>query len=92
VRDDEFEWDDAKDAQNIADHGVTFELARSAFDDPNWMDFDDPDPDEERYNRICMLGGQLYVINYTERGIRTRIISARRAEKHEQRKYFDRQA
>ena len=92
MRDDDFEWDDDKAAQNLKDHGVPFEVAREAFGDPNWMDFDDPDPDEERFNRTCMLKRQLYVVTYTERGVRTRIISARRANKHEQRRYFDRRA
>jgi len=91
MQDDEFEWDDGKAARNLKGHGVSFEVARQAFDDPNWMEFDDPDPDEVRYNRICMLTGQLYVVTYTERGARTRIISARRAENHEQRRYFNRQ-
>ena len=34
MKDDEFEWDDVKAAQNLADHGVSFEAARLAFDDP----------------------------------------------------------
>ena len=35
MRDDEFEWDDRKAVRNVRDHGVTFEQARSAFDDPD---------------------------------------------------------
>jgi uncharacterized DUF497 family protein len=31
---DDFEWDDAKAAANLAKHGVSFEQARDAFDDP----------------------------------------------------------
>ena len=34
IKDDDFEWDDAKAAQNWAHHGVSFEAARLAFDDP----------------------------------------------------------
>ena len=90
MRDDEFEWDDAKAASNVRDHGVTFEQARAAFFDPVWVDFDDPDPDEDRFNRLCMLDVQLYVVTYTERGPRVRIISARRANKHEQAVYIGR--
>jgi uncharacterized DUF497 family protein len=34
MEDDDFEWDDAKATQNFASHGVSFEAARLAFDDP----------------------------------------------------------
>jgi hypothetical protein len=32
--DEDFEWDDTKAAQNLANHGVSFEAAQLAFDDP----------------------------------------------------------
>jgi uncharacterized DUF497 family protein len=35
MRDDEFEWDNRKAKRNERRHGVTFELARLVFDDPN---------------------------------------------------------
>ena len=90
MQDDEFEWDDAKAASNFVKHRVSFETARQAFVDPHFIENEDPDPREERYNRICMLDGVLYVINYTERGLRTRLISARAATRHEHQLYFDR--
>ena len=90
MRDHEFEWDDAKAERNVQEHDVTFEMAREAFSDPEFIDEDDPDPDEERFKRICTRADALYVIVYTERGSRTRIISARRADRHEQRRYYDR--
>ena len=31
----QFEWDDAKAASNARKHGVTFDTARDAFDDPD---------------------------------------------------------
>ena len=34
MEDDDFEWDDAKAAQNVLQHRVSFEAARGAFDDP----------------------------------------------------------
>jgi Ribonuclease toxin, BrnT, of type II toxin-antitoxin system len=34
MEDEDFEWDDAKAAQNLASHGVSFEAAQLAFDDP----------------------------------------------------------
>jgi len=33
MRDDDFEWDRAKAAANLARHGVSFEAARLAFSD-----------------------------------------------------------
>ena len=88
MRDDEFEWDDWKAEQNVAKHDVTFAQARAAFDDPDRVEFDDLDPDEQRIRRFCRLGEKVLVVVYTEDGDRIRIISARRANKHEQRTYF----
>ena len=92
MQDDEFEWDDDKAKSNFRKHEVSFETARLAFDDPNWIDVREPDPDEDRYKRTCMHEGRLYVVLYVERGSRTRIISARRANRHEQDIYFDQSA
>ena len=43
---------------------------------------------EERVNLIGICDGNLLHVTYTERIERIRIISARRAEKHEQHNYF----
>ncbi len=93
MRDNAFEWDDNKAQTNERDHGVTFELARHAFEtDDHWFDFDDADPDELRYNRLCaVIIDDIAVvlhITYTERGRRIRIISAREALGHEPRTYY----
>ena len=90
MHDEEFEWDDRKAERNAREHDVTFEMARVAFDDPGFIDEDDPDPDDERYRLICMRAEILYVVVYAERGSRTFIISARRADRHEHRRYYDR--
>ncbi len=37
MQDDAFEWADDKAASNFRKHGVTFETARWAFSDPNWV-------------------------------------------------------
>jgi hypothetical protein len=88
MRDDEFEWDDDKAASNFDKHRVMFEQARAAFADPDSIDREDPDPHEERFTRMCRLGQHVFVVIWTERGNRTRIISARLATKHEQQTYF----
>jgi uncharacterized protein len=86
-----FEWDDEKAASNIRDHeGVTFEQAAAAFSDPfavEWID-EREDYGEERSILLGMISGQLLYVVYTERGTNIRIISARRATRHEQDIYF----
>jgi uncharacterized protein len=86
-----FEWDDEKAASNIRDHeGVTFEQAAAAFRDPfavEWID-EREDYGEERSILLGMISGQLLYVVYTERGTNIRLISARRATRHEQDIYF----
>lgn len=88
MKDDRFEWDDEKAAKNERRHGVTFERARKVFDDPNAIDEPDDDPDEERWRRIAMAGGQVLFVVTTERDGRQRIITARRATRNEQDRYY----
>ena len=91
MQDEHFEWDDAKAAENWRDHGVTFEMAREAFKDAfalEWIDMAQ-DPTEERYALIGTVENRLLFVAYTLRDPRIRIISARRAEPHERRKYHD---
>jgi uncharacterized DUF497 family protein len=55
---DDFEWDDAKAAANFAKHGVTFEGACEAFNDPfalNWED-DGRHAGEQRFVTFGMAG------------------------------------
>ena len=90
MNDDEFEWDDAKAASNYAKHGVSFARARLVFSDPFGIgEYDDRSGyGEERFTRIGMVEGTLLFVSYTERDDRIRIISARRATKHEQDHYY----
>lgn len=86
-----FEWDNEKAASNIRDHeGVTFAQAAAAFSDPfavEWID-EREDYGEERSILLGRISGQLLYVVYTERGTNIRIISARRATRHEQDIYF----
>jgi uncharacterized DUF497 family protein len=86
-----FEWDDEKAASNIRDHdGVTFEQAAAAFGDTfavEWID-EREDYGEERSVLLGMTGGQLLYVAFTELDTNIRIISARRATRHEQDIYF----
>jgi len=90
MNDDEFEWNPAKARRNYTDHGVTFETARKVFTDAFRIEVLDEREDygEDRWRVIGMAESQLLSVVYTERGGRTRLISARRAEKDEQDHYF----
>lgn len=85
MRDEEFEWDDRKAKRNERRHGVTFELARLVFDDPNALDrLDLDEPDEDRELITGLVGDVLFTVCFVERGHRKRIISARKATNREQ--------
>ena len=89
MRDDDFEWDDAKARANIARHRVTFEMAREALDDPftvGWLD-ESERYGEDRYVALGMVEGRLLNVVYTMRDHRIRLISARGAEPWERRLY-----
>ena len=91
MQDGEFSWDDAKAVRNWRDHGVTFEMARDAFKDPfaiEWVDAAQ-DPREDRYAMIAMVENRLLFVAYTLRDQRAHIISARKAEPYERRKYHE---
>jgi uncharacterized DUF497 family protein len=85
-----FEWDPVKAEANIRKHGVTFDEASTVFGDPLNLLIADPDHslDEERFLLLGMSNRRkLLVVAFAERPPRTRLISARRATRHERRRY-----
>ena len=87
---EEFEWDNNKADTNWHVHGVTFQHAIKAFSDHfavEWID-DRESYGEDRFNLLGMCEGVILHVTYTERAERIRIISARRALKHEQEYYY----
>jgi hypothetical protein len=86
----QFEWHHAKARSNYAKHGVTFDTARKAFQDPLMVEIldDSEDYGEERFLVIGMVEGELLSAIYTPRHGRNRLISARHATKDEQDHYF----
>ena len=90
MQDDLFEWDDDKAAENRRRHGVSFAQGAEALRDPFAIEEIDnrEDYSEERVNALAMREGMILHVTYTERGDRIRIISARRATKHEQDDYY----
>ena len=87
----QFEWDDAKDTANAAKHGVEFAIASNVFRDVFAIERIDDRQEygEERYNIIGMVEGRMLLVVYTMRGEAIRIISARGATPHEQRRYHE---
>jgi uncharacterized DUF497 family protein len=87
---DDFEWDEAKAAENYAKHGVSFELAAKVFNDPFAVErLDDrEDYGEDRFILIGAADDTVLTVVYAERNDRFRIISARHATRREQDDYF----
>lgn len=86
----QFEWNESKAARNSTKHGVSFEEAKTVFDDPLYVDFYDPDHSEgeERYLIVGESNqGRLLIVSYTERGNSVRLISAREVTRTEREAY-----
>lgn len=88
----DFTWDSNKARANAAKHGVPFEVAITAFDDPFQLRAPDPkhsSPTEKREWLIGEADAGVLVVVYTIRhpGNVFRIISARHANRRERRLY-----
>ena len=87
----EIEFDPDKAKTNFQLHKVDFEDAALVFSDPLRIERRDDSEgntaDEDRWQTLGMVKKVLFVV-YTERGERTRIISARTADKTEKRSYY----
>ncbi len=85
-----FEWDGDKAAKNRTKHNVSFEEAVTVFYDPLAATFDDPDHSQGE-RRLITVGsssqGHLLVVCHTERRGAVRLISARRATRHERKRH-----
>jgi uncharacterized DUF497 family protein len=88
----EFDWDFAKAKGNKKKHGISFEEAIQAFDDPFALielDMEHSTPHEERERLIGEATHGVLVVAFTirENGSTYRIISARRATRREKKHY-----
>jgi uncharacterized protein len=89
--DDDFEWDKAKARLNLQKHALSFEVAREVFEDlfaHEWAD-EREDYGEERFNITGLVRRRLIAATYTISETEMRIISARKAEPRERRRYHD---
>ena len=86
----QFDWDKNKAERNLSKQPVSFEEAKTVFDDPLYVDFYDPEhsEDEDRYLLVGQSNrGRLLIVSYTERGNLIRLISAREVTKTERETY-----
>ena len=88
----EYEWDEVKATTNFVKHGISFTAAARALeDDPRKIEILDDrfDYGEERIQNLCMDRGKvLFVVTVMPDENVCRIISARKATRHEQEQYF----
>ena len=87
-----FDWDERKAAANRLKHGVAFEDAITAFDDPHALVAPDPRHSTASERRMWLIGAAdtaVLVVVHTirEAGEVLRIISARRASRRERKRY-----
>lgn len=86
----QFEWDEAKNAKNVAKHGIDFRDAQRIFSGPCVTRTDERSDmyGELREITVGLLDGvSVIVVVHTDRDGRIRIISARRALRHERKRY-----
>jgi len=89
-----FEWDCNKNKANIKKHGVSFDEASTTFYDEYAIQFFDPDHSENE-DRFLLLGTSFklktLVVCHCFRQKETviRIISVRKADKYEEKAYWE---
>jgi uncharacterized DUF497 family protein len=86
----EFEWDESKATVNLKKHGVSFEEAKTVFDNVLAVIFDDEARSVDERREIIIghsRNNRLLLISFTERPNAIRIISARLATRREREDY-----
>lgn len=88
-----WKWDSNKDRANKRKHGLSFETAQLVFDDPLAISRLDQASTEERWQTVGLVGHLAVIVVHTwpdtasdSEGV-GRIISARKATRHERRAY-----
>lgn len=84
-----FEWDDKKNFENIQKHHIDFSDVPKIFNSPMLIEPDERlEYGEQRWTGIGLLANFFVVVVFTERDNDTiRIISARKANKYERKRY-----
>src|SRR5258706_9631913 len=90
-----FSWDPGKAAANLRKHDVSFDEASTVFADSLSASIPDPDHSLGEHRFVTMgvsSSGRLLVVCHTEESGAVRIISARRAIRHEKARYEGQEA
>jgi uncharacterized DUF497 family protein len=90
-----FDWDNNKNQSNIAKHGISFEEAIAIFDDPNILNYEDTrfNYGEMRFvsiGQIILVTQEktvIIVVIHTQRNQTIRLISTRKANERERKRY-----
>ena len=84
-----FEWDEAKNQLNIEKHGISFEVAKEAFDDPWHIILADQDhlQDEKRYFCVGKVGDMVLTVRFVLRDGTIRIFGVGHWRK--ERKFYE---
>ncbi len=88
----EFGWTETKRVKTLAERAIDFAAVTVAFLDPGRMIVRDARKDygEERFNMLAKCGSRVFHITFMMRGTVTWIISARKANVREQKRYENR--
>ena len=86
----DFDWDPQKVIGNVSKHGVSFKEAKTVFDNPLAVIFDD-EINSENEQREIIVGhssyNRLLIVSFTERPSSIRLISARLVTPKERDRY-----
>jgi len=83
------EWDESKRRINLRCHGIDFADLEELFNSETYTQIDDRfDYGELRYLTLGLVHGRVLAVSHTENDEVIRVISARKAEKHEEEIYF----
>ena len=85
----DFEWDEEKSERCLESRGFDFAYAALVFSDPDRVVLEDNrfEYGEDRYVSVGRIDGRLFVLVYTPRAGLIRIISARKANAREIKRY-----
>jgi uncharacterized protein len=86
-----YSFDPSKRSANLKKHGFDLAAAPTVIESGNTVTFEDKrfEYDEERFVTLGLHQGNVVVIVTAEAGEDVRVISMRKADKHEQKIYFE---
>jgi uncharacterized protein len=85
----EYEWDEEKCQINIQKHTLDFRSAWRVFESAHKVTFSHITLSEIRYTDMAMVDEKIYLLVYTIRGDKIRIISYRRAKAPKETQRFE---